>query len=286
MSRREAIGRSAAEAAFDAVIGLGRSVRYEVRNPHYFEDAKEHLSSGTLDNKSSLIILANVSGRSEIIVLADVIARNITDLSMVSALTSVEFLDSKRNRFTSALIRRASEARGFRIFPVVPPDRSHVYEESSDALGGRKPNRFTGESLVRAVEMLKNPGQVLVISPEQIEGSEPDTEEKSQQLSRAYEGLDIILRHSRTTSLILPVTLRSIDRKPKSRLVPKPPIPKLIVTPGPIFSHESVQDEYQRVFEETRGKPMIGMNDLIMMRLAELLPAKNQGYYRPFLANA
>lgn len=295
MSRRERFEKSAAETAVNAILGLGRSVRYGIHDPNnYFQEAKEHLGSGTLENPSSLILVGNINGRTEAIVAADVVARNLATLDRVSTLTDVKFLDSKRNRVTSALIKRASEAKGFRVFPVIPPNEMGYYSdrEHADAISGKSPLRFTAEAMIEAVGVLKRPGEVLIISPE-----EPDSEDAKnpanqvRQLSRAYEGLDTILRHSSANALVLPVFVRRAIRAPREKRrfvpsVPPPPYRKIIVTPGQLFSYEEVREEYEKIFKLSGGKPNITMNDLIMMRVAQLAPAQSQGPYRPFIARA
>ncbi len=285
MSRRERFERSAAEVAVNVVLGLGRGIRYGVDDHNnYFQEAREHLGSGTNEDKpSSLVVVANIGDWIETRVIADVVARRLTTLDRVSTITSVEFLDSKRNRLTSALIKRASEAKGFRVFPVIPPNEMDYYRnrEHADAISGKTPRRFTAEAMIEAIEVLKRPGEVLIISPEQIDEEGTNPANRVRQLARAYEGLDTILRHSRKTTLILPVALiRPTERK----FVP--PYSKITVIPGPIFSHETIEQEYEIRQELAGGKSGISMNDLIMMRLAQLHPPRNQGYYRPLIAHA
>ncbi|MBI2621262.1 MAG: 1-acyl-sn-glycerol-3-phosphate acyltransferase [Candidatus Levybacteria bacterium] len=281
MSRKEAIGRIAARIPKREVIGRTASraaweltrftVRHEIDDPQdYFGDAKDHLADGG----GSLIIIVNHFDRLDTTIIGHVIEQNLTTLDRVGGVASLKYIDPARNKLISLVIDHVRQAKGFSIIPVIQdiPEELEHYTKNPEAIAGKSPRRFNLEAMKDAIEWLRKPGSVLMIAPE-------GTRSPNRKLLKAHEGLDSIMRMSRRNALMFPIALVPPDTR---RIVP--PYTKVRVIPGQLFSLEDVLQEQEKEAKAPgREKLVPTLTDRMMLRLARLLPPKNQGYYRPFI---
>lgn len=263
---REDLGRTAANALWEVTRF---TVRHEIIDPEdHFGDARIHLKDG------SLLVIVNHFDRLDTTVIGHVIEQNLTPLDRVAGVASLRYLDPNRSRLISRTIDNVSQARGFSVIPIIQDKQEEIdyYTGNPTATDGKTPRRFNREAMIEAVEVLGEAGNVLMMAPEGMRSPKG-------KLLKAHEGLDSIMRMSRRTALILPIAIVPPDTR---RIVP--PYTKVKVVPGELFSLEDVQQEYDAERITLGEKPELSVTDRMMVRLARLLPRKNQGYYRPFIA--
>lgn len=190
-------------------------------------------------------------------------SRTLTSLDHIAILVAMQYLDSKRgtkSKFKGTVMRSWEKGLGIEIIPIVQTyDRSNYPNADS----------INVNSLRRTLKFLQEPGHVLAIAPE-------GTRSKNGGLSEAQEGVGAILRNT-PNALILPVAA-----------IPSPV--KLFKTTtqiyvgAPLF-HQELEDEYIDKFGNEGGDGKKKRHDkeiadLLMRRIAILLPEQNRGYYQ------
>lgn len=247
------------------------TLRHEIDDPdNHFGDARKHLADG-----GTLLIIVNHFDRLDTTVIGHVVEDNVSELDRVAGVTSLKYLDPTRSRLISRTINMAAHVKGFSTISVIQDteEEKDYYEQNPDALKGKSKNRFLREAMMEAARFLNTPGSILMMAPE-------GTRSRNAKLLQAHEGLDSIMRLSRRNALILPIALIPNVR----RIVPV--YGKVVVRPGELFSLEDVLQEHEREIKVTGEKPELSITDRMMLRLAQLLLPRNQGYYRRFLQQA
>ncbi len=245
------------------------TLRHEIVDPNgHFDDAKEHLRGG-----GSLLVIVNHFDRLDTTILGHAIEDNLTPLESVAGVTSLRYLDPKRSRLISRVIDNVRRVKGFSTIPVIQDKEEELeyYSENPEALNGKSPRRFNLEAMKDAIEFLQTPGNVLMMAPE-------GTRSPDRKLLKGHEGLDSIMKMARRTALVLPVAITPPDTR---RIVP--PYTKVKVVPGELFSLEDVLIEHEEERKNSSIRRDLTVTDRMMLRLAKLLPPKNQGYYRRFI---
>lgn len=190
-------------------------------------------------------------------------SRTLTPLNQVAILVAMQYLDSRRgskSKFKDAVMRSWEKGLGVEIIPIV---------QTYDKLKYPDADFINLNSLRRTLEFLQEPGHVLAIAPE-------GTRSKDGGLSEAQEGVGAILRNT-PNALILPVAA-----------IPSPV--KLFKTTtqiyvgAPLF-HQELENEYIDKFgnesqDRKKKRHDKEIADLLMRRIAILLPPQNRGFYK------
>lgn len=224
---------------------LLRSVRAEIANSENFEIAREHLKTG------SILVYFNHFAKLDVILYGKVLHDNLAPFDQLTAIAARKHFDPKRGRLSQAqkyLIDGWQEAYGVGLIQVVQPKDKDSYEDSDE---------FNRKSVLRARELLKTPGKAVGIAPE-------GTRSKSNELLQAENGLELFLRVGNNV-LALPLATEH------SSIVPLATKSRVIV--GKPFTYDEIKKEHEE-------NPKVSITDLMMKRIATLLPEKNRGYYK------
>lgn len=229
----------------EALWQLSKAVRLEVNDPDKnLETAKNHLKTG------SILLYANHFSTLDTTVLARFLDENLS-LNDLSILAGRKHFDPQRgisSRIKNSVIQGFAETKGFEILQVVQNYELDLYQDS---------RQFNLNSLKKAVKALNAKGQILAISPE-------GTRSRTGGLLKAEDGIDILFKLGRNKALALPIAMHPY------KIVP--PFTKTAIEVGFPFS-------YQEIEIEKESYPELSITDLMMRRLAILLPQENRGYY-------
>ena len=232
-----------------------RAYRYHIEDPDgNFDKAKIHLQSG-----GSLIAYINHMSSIDTMILGHVIEDRITSLQNVTGFAAARHMDPSRGlhrRIEIAAIEKGKQELGFNYIVVVQPNEMDRYPDASER------NR---KAIKQALEILERPGQILGIAPE-------GTRSKTGNLLKAEtRGIELLFKRGGNRVLAMPVAIEPAAFAQ--------PIPKLLplltdtrVSAGNPFS-------YKALMEEHAAHPDITPTDLMMIRLARLLPPGNRGAY-------
>src|SRR3989338_924179 len=224
---------------------LSKAVRYEVNDPdNNLDKAKAHLKQG------SLLLYTNHFSTLDTTVLARFLDENLS-ISNLSILAGRKHLDPQRgvsSRIKNSVIHGLAKTRGFDVLQVVQRYEAHLYQDSSN---------FNRVSVQKAIEALKTKGRILAIAPE-------GTRSKTDGLIKAEPGIDILFRIAKDSSLALPIALHPYQIFP--------PLTQTVVEVGTPYSYEEISME--KVLYPDKS-----IINLMMGRLAVLLPKENRGYY-------
>lgn len=229
----------------EALWQLAKAVRCEVNDPeNNLKIAKQHLQSGSIllyDNHFSILDTS---------VIAKFIESNF-DFKTFSVLAGRKHFDKARGiatRLKSDIIESFVELKGFNVLQVVQKYETEYYKDSRE---------FNLISLKQAVRKLNTDGQILAISPE-------GTRSRSNGLIRAEDGMEMLFRLGKNKALALPIAMHPY------KIIP--PFTKTIIEVGTPFSYREIEMEHALY-------PNTSITDLMMGRLASLLPEENRGYY-------
>jgi hypothetical protein len=225
---------------------MGRA-SIEVNDPDgNLEIARRHLETG------SVVALFN-HFKGDFFLWARFMKENLASLDNVTALVAMKYLDPNRSPAAKALgimFPEWEKSHGVRVLPIVQTyDRSNYPNADS----------INSKSIREALKRLRKQGSVIAIAPE-------GTRSKDGGLSEAEEGIELILKLSR--SLAVPLAAEHTSDSSRKLINSKTRI-----SVGRPFFIEEIEKEQQK-HPESKKK------DLIMQRIAVLLPEENRGFYR------
>lgn len=235
------IGKASAEF-------LMNRARIEVSDPWKNLDvARRHLQTG-----SGIVLFNHFKG--DFFIWAKFIKENLTPLDNAAAMVAMKYLDPQRGiagKTLSFMFPEWEKSHGVKVLPIVQAKDYDIYPEHK---------RINMTSVIKARDFLKTPGRVLAFSPE-------GTRSLSGGLGEAEEGVDLILKMNKG-SIAIPVAAESATSQ-KATLYRS----KTLVHVGEIFTNKDIELD-QELNPDTKKK------DLIMQRIAKLLPEQNRGFYR------
>lgn len=231
---------------------LGEAARLtfftEVIHTQNLEITRKHLQNG-----GSAIIVSNHFDEKDSVVVGKTLIDNALPLNdKVYIFVAQKFLDASRNESKGAgrLLRTLAEGYGFTLLPIVQDKpEEHQLNPGFQIANGR--------SVITAVKALREPGNVVCITPE-------GTRSKTGKLLKAQEGLELLFR-SKADVLIQPLAIIPTHIAPlKGRT--------RILVPEPVT--------FAELERERLAYPDVSLTDLAMLRIARELPVKFQGAYR------
>jgi hypothetical protein len=219
----------------------------EVRDPNNnLEDIRKHLQT-----ESAIFLFNHFKG--DFFLWARFIKENISSLDNVTALVAMKYMDPNRSPASKALnfmFPLWEKSHGVKVLPIVQSYDRHNYED---------PNVINTTSMKKAIRTLREPGKIIAISPE-------GTRSKDGGLSEAEDGIELLLKISK--SMAIPLAAEHSNDS-SSKLVKSNTI---IHVGKPFFAQDIEVDQSQN--PESKKK------DLIMQRIAILLPEQNRGFYK------
>lgn len=227
---------------------LMNRVSEQVEDPNKNLDVvKRRLKTG-----SAILIFNHFKG--DFFVWAKFIQDNITTLDNATALVAQKYLDPKRgaaSKILGFMFPQWEMSHGVTVLPAVQEKDKHLYPNHA---------RINLQTTLKAREILKKPGTIVAYSPE-------GTRSANGELGEAEEGADFILRTNKN-SLVIPVAAVNLsETKPKLYGSNT----KIIV--GTPFFYSDIQND-------KKNNPEAQIKDLIMLRIATLLPEQNRGFYK------
>lgn len=259
---REIVGRtltSAAEyAAGKALWEATRLVRFRVQDPNgHFVMAADALEDGY-----SLLAYSNHRTEYDPALIARFVDRYIASIRRLTMIAGLKHYDPNRpesKKHIREATRLVQERTDLGVILVVQDYDKGNYAEPSPVTGNKTVKIFNSRAYVRAVKVLRDPGNVLFIAPE-------GTRSETGQMGEAEVGLDSLLEISGEKTLAMAI---AIDSNPS-------PFKKVNVRPGKPFSINELDEEHALRPEVTRKK-------LMMVKIAELLSPQDQGQYGQFI---
>lgn len=250
--------RQRAESFAGTVLWKGSrlATRYDVViQGTSLEKTREHLKQG-----GSLIVVINHAHSLNTVVIGHAIEDYVSPLDRVAAVTALKHSDPDRYKFDKTvkhseyvLIDLAQKSRKFKILRFVQRSdkERQYYKDHPQALGGKSIMKFNYESGNEAIEIL-NRGGIVMIAPE-------GTRSEDGNMQEAQTGTEGLLEKAKANALILPVSVLRIGGKFR-------------VVFGEPFSYEDLMREQAQ-------NPTIKLKDLIMRRVARLVPKGKRGFY-------
>lgn len=219
----------------------------EVRDPNNnLEIVRDHLQT-----QSAIVLFNHFKG--DFFLWAKFIRENIAPLDNVTALVAMKYMDPKRGPASKALnfmFPEWEKSHGVKVLPIVQSYDRQNYED---------PNTINTTSMKKAIRTLRETGKIIAISPE-------GTRSKDGGLSEAEEGIELLLKISK--SMAIPLAAEHSNDS-SSKLVKSH---TKIYVGKPFFAQDIEEDQSQN--------PDSKKKDLIMLRLANLLPEQNRGFYK------
>ncbi|OGH07744.1 MAG: hypothetical protein A2171_02505 [Candidatus Levybacteria bacterium RBG_13_35_9] len=247
---------TAQKFAGDLLWQASKIVRWEVVDPNgNLEKARRHLQNG------ALIVYINHFDMLDTTVIGHAVENHLSPLENVAGITGLKHFDPQRNRVEYALIDAGRKSRGFQVLTVVQDYDNYYYLNHRHATSGKTPQTFNLDSTRRALRFLKKPGNIVMLAPEA-------TRSRDGRLLKGHEGIATLLALSEEFAHALPIAM-----VPPDTLKIVPLFTSVKVAVGAPFS-------YNEVLLEKARKPDISVTDLMMKRLAVLLPEKYRGFYR------
>lgn len=226
---------------------MGRATE-EVTDPYNsLEIAREHLQTGSI-----IVIFNHFKG--DFFMWARFIQDNLTSLDNTTAMVAMKYLDTKRGLASKGLgfmFPKWEKSHGVTVLPVVQDKDKHLYPNHA---------KINLQTTLTVRRILKTPGKVVAYSPEGTRGVIGG-------LGQAEEGADFILRTNKK-SMVIPVAAENLSENEPKLLGSKTKI-----TVGKPFFYLDIEDD-------KAIHPEIETQDLIMQRIAALLPPKKRGHYR------
>lgn len=229
-------------------------IRLEVEGEENLAQADEHLKEGSL-----LPYINHVSAIDPGLGLK-VLLENLKNLSNKPAVfASQKHLDQKRGLINSAhslIIRGTAMARKLELLPVVQEYDRNFYPNYVEI------NR---SSLMKGIEIIRSRGGILLIAPE-------GTRSKTGALLEANEGIEKMLFWGRKTALALPIGIIGTKEFLKSENFIINLFVKIKLVVGKPISYQEA-----KTYSE---KWQLPIKDVLMIKLACLLPEEYWGFYR------
>ncbi len=237
--------------------GSGLVVRQEVVSEgRSLDRTRQHRKQG-----KPLIVVINHTRSLGTVVIGHAIEDYVSPLDKVAAVTALKHSDPDRHKFDKTvkhheymLIDLGQKSRKFKILRFVQRSKEErqFYKDHPQALGGKSIMRFNFDSGNEAIEILRQ-GGIVMIAPE-------GTRSKDGNLQEAQTGTEGLLESVKDTGLVLPASVLPIDGKFR-------------VVFGEPFSYEDLMREQVQ-------NPQIKLKDLIMRRVARLVPRGKRGFYK------
>lgn len=208
--------------------------------------AREHLKTG-----SGIVLFNHFKG--DFFLWARFIKENLGSLDNVTALVAMKYMDPKRSpgaKALSVMFPAWEKSHGVKVLPIVQTYDRQNYENA---------NAINSASIKKALKTLKEPGKIIAISPE-------GTRSKDGGLSEAEEGIELLLKLSKSIA----IPLAAEHSSDSSRKLVKS---HTRVHVGKPFFIDEIETEQEQ-------NPNLEKKDLIMQRIATLLPLENRGFYR------
>lgn len=225
---------------------MGRASIEVIDPDNNLEIARKYLETG-----SGVVLFNHFKG--DFFLWARFIKENLTSLDNVTALVAMKYMDPKRSpaaKALSVMFPAWEKSHGVKVLPIVQTYDRKNYENA---------NAINSTSIKKALKTLKEPGKIIAISPE-------GTRSKDGGLSEAEEGVELLLKLSK--SIAIPLAAEHFSDSSR-KLVHS----KTKISIGKPFFIDEIEKEQQE-------NPMLQKKDLIMQRIAKLLPSENRGFYR------
>ena len=219
------------------------TTRIEVVNPQNLNTVKQHLAYG------SALVFSNHFAKLDPIAYGKMVGDYLTTLDNVTVMASRKHFDPQRgklNRIQNYIGEGWEQDYGIDIVKVVQRYDKDNYPDWES---------FNRQALKRVIEAARIPGRVIYVAPE-------GTRSRTNQLLEAENGLGAIFRMGKNM-LALPIAAQYGHVRPL--------MDKTIINVGVPFRIEEIVDPSEK-------RPEV-ITDLMMRRLANLLPEQHRGYY-------
>lgn len=228
-----------------------------------FQKAREHLKKG-----GGVIVVINHPHKYDSVLIGHAIENHLSSLDKVAALTALKHSDPNRHKFDPSvskseytIIDLGQKSKKFKILRVVQGSNIEraYYTTHPEALEGKSIAQFNSDSLNQAIEILKS-GGVVMAAPS-------GTRDENGIMGEAQPGIELLLRGARDNAIILPIGI--VPPEDGEIHIGKTRV-KLVI--GNSFN-------FQELEAERAQNPQIKRKDLILRRVARLVPPQNRGYY-------
>jgi hypothetical protein len=223
---------------------MGRASIEVIDPDKNLETVRKHLRTG-----SGIVLFNHFKG--DFFLWARFVKENLAPLDNVTAMVAMKYLDPHRgltSKTLSFMFPKWEKSHGVKVLPVVQSKENGIYLEHK---------RINIASTLKARGFLRIPGHILAFSPE-------GTRSLSGVLGAAEEGVDLIIRASKN-SIVIPVAAE--DSSGSGVRLYKSTTRIRVGTP---FFNQDVERDHE-------DHPDIKRKDLIMQRLAQLLPEQKRG---------
>lgn len=241
-----------------------KTIRHEIIDEgENFLKAREHLETG-----GGIIVVINHPHKYDTVVIGHAIEEHLSALDKVAALTALKHSDPERHKLDSSvskseytLIDLGQKSKKFMLLRVVQnsDEEREYYTKHPEALEGKSIAQFNSDSMKQAIEILKT-GGVVMVAP-------GGTRDENGVIREAQPGVELLLRGAKENTLILPIGI--VPPEDGKIHIGKTRV-KLVV--GDLLSPQELEAEHTE-------NPTIKRKDLIMRRVARLIPKQYRGIY-------
>lgn len=244
---------------FEQVIGFGfteltilllNNANLEVEGQENLSEVRQHLRKG------SLMVYFNHSSLADPGIIIRLLKENIQDdYSEIAFFASQKHLDPERSFLTRIVMEEGARREGIVAIPVVQRYDRESYTEKEVQINLR--------AIREGLKILKSPGGVLVVSPE-------GTRSPEGKLIEGQEGAWLLLKRAEK-ALALPVGIIGA-RKLVGRwgYLPAPWVKVNLRLGEPLTAKKTMEEA---------DKKNVEAQDLLMFKLASLLPVEMRGVY-------
>ncbi len=215
----------------------------------------------TLNSKSLIIYFNHFSLLDPGVLLKSLQHHQKGRLDNVYVFTSRRHMDPSQGyalKFQSAIVNSVSKSEGFIPIEIIQKKDLDKYKEAT---------KYNFEMLRKAIETLNTTGNIVLIAPE-------GERSRTGGLQNADRTLELLLERSKNTALAYPVAMPH-----KSKIVPYFTTTRLIYGAS-TFSYEQLKNEVAD--KRQQDGQNLTITDIMMIKLASLLPNKNRGCYARF----
>ncbi len=269
MERLRQLRKTTAEQTLGRALWLAtRAVKFHVDEKRAFSThiAKDALHGEGVfqDNPRSLYVYMNHVSAFDPVISARFANRYLTDLENVYGIAGLKHYDPQRPE-SGSITRTATNLvegyTGLTKILVIQPNDMASYPKPTESTHGLSARSFNVEALKQTREVMQTPGNVLFAAIEGTRHSDGILQEPPLEIHGP-------LKNSGEIGLAMPVAIVL----PESGRI-RPFIDDVLVVPGTPFSFADLE----RVAEQNPG---ITPTEIMMQRLAKLLPEKYRGNYR------